>query len=193
MILYVLFQLVLMAFLIHIIREVYLFYIAQREDFLPYVPTRRHILQPVFEEGVLRTCSKIVDLGCGMGTMLIHIRKQYPSAELTGVEHNRLLYIIARVRFAFHRFVLRRKPVRIVLGDMFEHNIEEYDAIVGFWLTSFMPRLLEKFQQEAKENIVIVSHLFQMPSAGVKAGFQEQIIKGKRPVYLYRRNVKYIQ
>lgn len=126
---------------------------------LPFVPIPRKIGKAIASITHLKNAQQIVDLGCGTGSLLSAIHKQLPQAQLTGVEYKPGLLRWARWRSHWWQ----PKP-QWVSGDMFQHPISNYDAIVGFWITKFAPKLVEKFVAECKPGCVIVSYLFPLPA-----------------------------
>lgn len=165
--------------------RLYRFLILQQKGYLPYVRTSGLVAAKIMKSGVLDGKQKIVDLGCGNGVFLKAVQKKCPSAELVGVEHGWLLVQQARLRF-FLRRGLGYQRVKIVHGDMFKFDVSEFDGIVGFWVTDFMPRLLEKFQKETRKDVVILSNLFRLPENDT---FTEKKLGTKNRIfYIYTRS-----
>lgn len=172
-------NLVLLAFLIRITFRMALFVLGYRRT-LPFVPTSQRSIKTIINSGALQDRKRIVDLGCGNGTMIAAFAKAYPDATFVGVESNGLLVWSARLRFLFWK----KKPT-IVKGDMFAYPVGDADAIVGFWISGFTERLLPKFERECAPGTVIVSNVFRLPSSEQFA--EQQLLVGKRKVYIYRK------
>lgn len=187
LVIYLIINALLIVWLLRIIHRLFVFLILKREGYLPYVPTPARVFRSVFNSGALNGRHKIIDLGSGSGILLAAIQKRYPHAELTGVEHSLFLATLARMRFWLIELFTGRKQPRIIHGDMFAHTVADYDTIVGFWVTDIMPRLLEKFEKETADNILIVSHRFKLPQNDM---FDAMELRGSNPVILYRKRTQ---
>ncbi len=126
--------------------------------YLPFLPSSIRVKRALAKSGVLAGHKRMVDLGSGTGTLLIAMHTASPDAKIVGVERSRLLATVSRVRTA----AMRPRPT-VITGDMFKHNVHEYDLIIGFWITALMPRLLKKFEEECAPGAVIVSKRFRLP------------------------------
>jgi SAM-dependent methyltransferase len=145
---------------------------------LPFVPSSRRFQRAVIAGGWLKDAQTVVDLGCGTGTLLAAFQTIYPQTQFRGVEYNRFLARLARLRFR------GRKHCTITHGDMFDADISDADVIVGFWISDFMPRLAEKFVKECTPGCLIISNTFSLPDIpGITLLHQEQLKWGKFSVY----------
>lgn len=171
-------QFILIGFAIHFILRLFLVFFGWNQQ-LPYVPTTTKAVKAIIDEGVLEGRDTIIDLGSGTGTMLAQLRKAYPNAQLIGVEHSWLLVLLSQIRF-----IGRRNKPQFIHGDMFKQDISGADAVVGFWITSLLPRLQEKFVEELQSGRIIVSNVFEFPE---HERFEERKVmfskKGKFFVY----------
>jgi hypothetical protein len=138
---------------------------------LPFVPTHRNAIKAIIQSGILTQREKIVDLGCGWGTLMAMARRHAPRAAVEGVELRSFLVRLARLRFLFD-------PMRptITQGDLFNYSIAHADTIIGFWITDLMPALFQKFLRECSPGCRIVSVIFALPS---DPAFEHQIIQGQ--------------
>lgn len=171
-------QCILVAFAMHFILRLLLVFIGWNQQ-LPFVPTTNKSIRAIIDDGVVADKQIIIDLGSGTGTMLAQLRKAYPNAQLIGVEQSWWLVLLSRLRFFG-----RKNVPQFVHGDMFEYDISEADAVIGFWITSLLPRLQEKFVSELKNDSVVVSNVFEFPEY---SDFNSRVIthskKGKVFVY----------
>ncbi len=145
---------------------------------LPFVPSSTRFQTAVIKGKWLDHAAEIVDLGCGTGTLLAGFHNAYPAAQFRGVEYNRFLAGLAKLRFR------GRKSFSIAQADMFTADISQADALVGFWIADFMPRLAVKFASECKPGCLIISNTFSLPETpGITLLHQEQLKWGKFSVY----------
>lgn len=147
---------------------------------LPYVPSHKNVVRKIVQLDVLNSKHKIVDLGSGLGWLLVTLAKHYSETQFYGVELRKIFFWLSK----FYTFGFRQR-IHLTHGDMFNYPIHDADAIVGFWVPSLMPKLLEKFQNECKSDCVIISNMFQLPE---NTTFSEQVIRvDKEKFYVYRR------
>ncbi len=147
---------------------------------LPFVPISKRAAKALVRLPELQGKQRIVDLGCGRGTMLVAVRKQFPQADLVGVEYKHSLVQQARLRAKFWK-----KPAEIIEGDMFAYDVSTFDAVVGWWISSINARMVEKLAKECKPGCVVVSYMFALPS---NAAFTEKLVKvGKEKLFVYTK------
>ncbi len=170
----------LLFFLVRITFKLALFVFGYRQT-LPFVPTSTRPLRAIIDSGELEGKKKIVDLGCGNGTMIAAFAKKYPEADFVGVEKNWSLVWASRLRFLFWK----KKPT-IIHGDMFEYSVADADAIVGFWITGLAKSLMKKFEYECKSGCVIASNVFSLPESDLFTAESIAITK-KRNVHIYKK------
>lgn len=148
---------------------------------LPFVPPHHRAIQAIIQSGLLSDRRRVVDLGCGWGTLLAMIRQHVPKAEVRGVELRPFLVQLARWRFWFDPH-----PPKIIQGDFFQHSIADADAIVGFWITDLMPNLLQKFARECPPGCRIFSVIFALPP---HPAFYHQVIQDRGAiVHVYTKS-----
>jgi SAM-dependent methyltransferase len=173
-------ELVLMILLIRIIVMMGFFAFGLKQT-LPFVPTTRGISKAIVRSNVLAGRRRIVDLGSGAGDLLFVLARAYPETEFVGVEKNRWLVGLARLRNRF-----RRQGVAFVTGDMFDFPIADADAVVGFWITDLTPRITEKIAAESPPGTVVVSHLFPLPEHPGLV-FDQRLPTKRSKIFVYRK------
>ena len=151
----------------------------------PYVPSfgheKRIIVSRVTE--LLKNADrkmKILDPGCGTGSLIIDLAKKFPEHEFVGIEWNRLASNIARYK------TRKLKNVTILQQDMFTHSFKDADVIVCFLMQPLMERFGNKVKEDAKSGLVIFSNSFYIPNIELA----EKIETGKfffiENVYIYK-------
>lgn len=174
--LYVILLLMMCTYLVYLIYRLWPV-VRYAKQPLPFIPIPKHIAKAIAQLPELKDKKSIVDLGCGRGQLLSVIRKYHPSAHLFGVEYNHQLYAIC------HKLLHNKQPITLVEGDMFNYDVSDIDAIVGWWVPKFCDRLITKFVQECKPDCVIISYMFPLPAHPL---FTQRIIKIKKDViYVY--------
>ncbi|MDR3087321.1 MAG: class I SAM-dependent methyltransferase [Azoarcus sp.] len=99
----------------------------------------------------------VLDLGCGIGSLLIPLAELRPDARLTGIETAPAPFVLARLR------ARKRPAITIMRGDFFAHSWAEYDLVYAFLSPVPMSRVWEKAQREMKPGSLLVSNSFAIP------------------------------
>lgn len=177
------FQIFLGILLIRLIIRLFLFTILQKQ-ILPYVPSTLRVIKTIIASQIFKDKTKLVDLGSGDGTIVNHLAKAYPQAEVTGVEINRWLVQVSRFKI-WLLFRGKRTSPTIFRQDMFTYPVNTMDGIVGFWISDFTNQLLPKFKAECKPGCIIASIMFPLPAD--PAFSCRKIMAGKTKVFIYEK------
>lgn len=108
---------------------------------------------------------RVIDLGCGLGSVVTAIKRSRPDCECHGVELAWLPYIVSRVRAA-------RSGCRVERRDLMTVDLSGYDVVYAFLSPAPMPALWAKARREMRPGARFVSLAFDVP--GVPA---EQVIR----------------
>jgi precorrin-6B methylase 2 len=124
---------------------------------------------------------RIIDLGCGTGSLLSRLARARPDCRFVGIEHAPLPWLIARLR------TLGLPNVTIRQGDFWPESLAGYDFVYAFLSPAPMSRLWEKACAEMPPGALLVSNSFDVP--GVSA-LQEVHVGDRRGTRLhcYRPN-----
>lgn len=101
------------------------------------------------------------DLGAGLGGPTIGLARRRPDARVTGVEAALLPWLVCRLRAAL------AGNARIRFGDIFAHDLAEYDLVYAFLSPEPMPRMWERVRTAMRPGTLFVSNTFAVP--GVEA------------------------
>lgn len=100
---------------------------------------------------------RVIDLGCGDGSLLRHLARALPGCQFVGYEHAPLTWLWARVWSTG----LRNLDIRY--GSFWAHDLGEYDLVYAFLSPAPMTRLWEKAQKEMGVGSRMVSNSFAVP------------------------------
>lgn len=104
-----------------------------------------------------RRPTRVLDLGCGTGTLLVALAHRHPDSQLTGIESAPAPYLIGRLR-------ARGQPnIRVKRGDFFAASWAEQDFIYAFLSPVPMSRVGEKAIREMRPGSMLVSNSFVIP------------------------------
>ena len=131
--------------------------------FPPFVPSFGNEKRILVDEVVklLKTSKKqltILDPGCGTGTLLLKLAKEFPNHKFIGIEWSMFFGIICKIRC--YRF----KNVEIIRDDMFKHDFGQADIVVCFLMEPLMKKFGEKILADNKKEQVIFSNTFKIPN-----------------------------
>ncbi|MBI2052235.1 MAG: methyltransferase domain-containing protein [Candidatus Sungbacteria bacterium] len=127
--------------------------------FLPsYRRQKRQILEPLFKLARQAPGQKFVDLGSGDGRVVIEFAKQ--GFESWGVEFNPALAWWSRL--AIKRLGL--KNAHIIKKSFWKIDLNSFDIVYIYQLTSINVLLADKFKKELKTGAIIISAGFFLPN-----------------------------
>ena len=146
---------------------------------VPSLSSKNKVVAKVLENVDFKGNKKFYDLGCGNGSFITKIAKNYPAMECIGVERNLGIYWWALLRniFAQRKVVYLRK-------NFFKINLADADVIFVYLFPGFMERLDAKFKQELRKGTLVISNSFP-----IKTKNPLKIIPGKmgalETLYIY--------
>ncbi len=95
---------------------------------------------------------RLIDLGCGTGTVLVALRRRRPDAHLIGVEASLLTWLLARWRHRGTR-----------LGSLWRTRLEDCDVAYAFLSSEPMPALWARAAAQMRTGTWFVSNTFAVP------------------------------
>lgn len=137
---------------------------------VPYVPTKKRVMEEIIKQAKLKKGQNFYDLGCGDGRMLIEAEKS-TKVNAIGYEIAPLVYLLAVVR----KFVNGSKA-QIRFKNFFNDNLEKADVIFCYLMPSELKKLAKKIKKECKKGTHIISNTFH--------------IEGLKPVKVIPKNEK---
>ena len=156
----------------------------------PYVPTFTRTVRLVFDDILPRALPRagqkwpptraqhLVDLGSGDGRIVIEGAKQGFTAH--GWEINPLVWFPSYLRAAFSTST--KAHTALHCGSFWSVDLAFADVVVIYGLTPIMEELREKIDLEAKEGVIVVSNVFEIPS-GTESALE--LLFSEDQVYVY--------
>lgn len=140
----------------------------------PMFPTPSDALQGLAARVPLPMGARLLDAGCGLGDGLRELRREYPLAQIAGVEWSWPLWMACTLRCRF---------ARVSRGDLWASDWSQPDLVYLFQRPESMPRALEKARRELKPGAWLASLEFEVPGLRPTAVLRGE---GRKTVWLYR-------
>ncbi|MDA8384392.1 MAG: hypothetical protein M0037_15310 [Betaproteobacteria bacterium] len=102
-----------------------------------------------------------VDLGSGLGGVLLGMARLVPDGAYTGVENAPLLYVASRLRLALRG----ARACRVLRQSFWAHRLTDYDVVYAYLSPVPMKALWEKVCAEMRPGTLFVSNSFAVPDA----------------------------
>ncbi|NDU88015.1 MAG: hypothetical protein G3I09_07565 [Ferrovum sp.] len=118
-----------------------------------------------------------VDLGCGTGSVLVAVARQFPEVECMGYEVAPLPWLLGKIRSQ------GLPNCKILLRSFWPVSLSHADMVYAFLSPVPMSRLWQKVAQEMPEGSVFVSNSFVVPDTHFSSQYAAS--DGQRTLYLY--------
>jgi len=154
-------------------------------DCPPYVPSfgaeKRIIIKQVSE--ILQNSPRsltVLDPGCGTGSLIIKLAKQFPNHHFVGIEWGKLAYLIAKFKSR------NLNNISILQQDMFTYSFKEADIVVCFLMQPLMERFGKKILADGKPGLSVFSNSFYIPNLPLYQKFETKRFLFIQNVYVYK-------
>lgn len=121
----------------------------------------------------------LLDLGCGIGSVLLPLARKHPRARLHGVESAPALFCFARLRS------LRHANVSVRRGNFMHASWQDYDVVYAFLSPHPMQEVWQKARRELRPGALLVSKNFPVPQV---APSREITLPRGGTLYCYQPN-----
>ena len=122
----------------------------------------------------------VLDPGCGTGTLLLKLAKEFPNHKFVGIEWNKVVAGICSFR------AWRRKNLEVISDDMFKHDFGAADVIMCFLMPEMLDKFSKKLLADNKNKQIIFSNSFQIPNLKL----DREVKTGKgilfKDIYIYK-------
>lgn len=145
----------------------------------PWFPTPAGGLAGLAQACAAHPPLAVLDAGCGVGHGLVELRRQFPTAELHGIESSRLLLAMAarRCRWA-----------RLQQGDIWQASWAQFQLVYVFQRPESMRRAYDKAMCELPAGGWLASLEFEVPGVEPFARLEPGRRSGQvKPVWLYAK------
>jgi SAM-dependent methyltransferase len=99
----------------------------------------------------------VIDIGSGLGGLVLELARARPDCDLTGIELAPLPWLVARLRAG-----VSRSRARFLRGDYERLNLGHYDVVFAYLSPAAMSGLWHKANTEMKPGSLLLSYEFVM-------------------------------
>jgi tRNA A58 N-methylase Trm61 len=127
----------------------------------PWLPTKPKDRAHLFEHLKLSPGQKVIDLGCGDGSLLFAVARQFPSVTCVGYDISLLplLFAWGRKMIFFKKYC----NVSIRFGNLFKQSVADADLVFIFLLPKSYPKLTEVLKRDLREDARAVVEAWPLP------------------------------
>lgn len=102
-------------------------------------------------------CSRFVDLGAGLGDVVLRLARTCPDAQIAGIENAPLTWLIGRLRTA------RQPNCNWAWGNLWRTDLSRFDVTYAFLSPAPMADLWVKAIHEMHPGSLFISNTFAVP------------------------------
>ena len=121
---------------------------------------------------------RVIDIGSGLGGMVLHLAAEFPACEIVGVELSPLPW-----GWSYLRAKWSHSRGRLLRGDYQRMDFADYDVVVAYLSPAAMPALWTKVKREMRAGSVLFSYGFEIPGQPASEIFHMQSMR--EPLYAW--------
>ncbi len=125
---------------------------------VPYYPSHRAVWQLIGDNLPADRPLRVLDVGSGLGGLLLYLAARFPQCQATGIELSPLPWLISVVRAK-----LLHSHANFVHGDYVRLDFSAYDVLFAYLSPAAMPQLWHKVASEMRPGAVLFSYEFGIP------------------------------
>jgi hypothetical protein len=125
---------------------------------VPFYPSGPAVWQAVAELLPDDRPLRLVDIGSGLGGLVLELAVRRPESTFTGVELAPLPWLWSRLRARFSG-----SAARFVRGDYEALNLADYDVVFAYLSPAVMTALWDKASSEMRSGTMLLSYEFKIP------------------------------
>ena len=124
---------------------------------VPYYPSNRRVWKAV--AGLLpdKQAVRVIDIGSGLGGLVLDLARRSPAIEATGIELAPLPWLASRLRAR-----LARSRARFIRGDYNGLNFGEFDLVFAYLSPAALDALWRKAAREMRPGSLLLSYEFNI-------------------------------
>lgn len=127
---------------------------------VPFYPSRRATWDAVAALLPQDRAIRFVDIGSGLGGLIMHLAERRPDSDFTGIELAPLVWLVSLLRAH-----ISRNRGHFIRGDYEHLNFAQYDVVFAYLSPAAMPALWEKARAQMRPGALLLSYEFAIPDA----------------------------
>jgi hypothetical protein len=127
---------------------------------VPYYPSGKAAWQAVFEQLPRGRPVAVIDIGSGLGGLVLDLARRRPDLQATGIELAPLPWLASWLRARFSN-----SRARFVRGDYQSLDFGNYDAVFAYLSPAAMTALWHKARREMRPGSMLMSYEFAIQGA----------------------------
>ena len=125
---------------------------------VPYYPSGQRVWQAVSDLLPPDRPVRLIDIGSGLGGLVLDLSRRRPNSALTGIELAPLPWLLSVLRAR-----MTGSAARFVRGDYERLNFAEFDVVFAYLSPAAMAALWRKAKREMWPGTMLVSYEFDIP------------------------------
>lgn len=123
---------------------------------------------------------KVLDIGSGMGGLVMYLARECPLSRCVGIELAPLPWLISVLLGT-----LKKSPAIFKYGDYQAVNLSEYDIVFAYLSPAAMPDLWHKAAQEMQAGSLLISYEFEIPGVPPKFQIQDRLDADAASIFVW--------
>lgn len=144
--------------------------------------SRKTVIQEA--EKILQKMSSpvnVVDLGCGNGSLLIPLAKEFPLHQFIGYDWDKVPYWLAKIR------TKKIKNIRLFNSNFMKENYSNIQLVLCYTSPTLKDPLGAKLQSELPEGSFVISETFELDHLTLLDTIQTSTLRIPTKVFLYQK------
>ena len=122
---------------------------------VPYYPSNRRVWDAVADLLPAQGRVRVIDIGSGLGGLVLHLQARRPGVEALGIELAPLPWLVSSLRAR-----LLVSGARFMRGDYNRLDFSRFDIVFAYLSPAAMPALWRKAAREMQTGSILVSYEF---------------------------------
>ena len=127
---------------------------------VPYYPSGQRVWQAVSDLLPPDRPVRLIDIGSGLGGLVLDLNRRRPNSALTGIELAPLPWLLSVLRAR-----MTGSAARFVRGDYERLNFAEFDVVFAYLSPAAMAALWRKAKCEMRPATMLISYEFDIPGS----------------------------
>lgn len=124
---------------------------------VPYYPSGRKVWEAVAAELPRGRALEVIDIGSGLGGMVLDLQRRRPESRIQGIELAPLPWLASRLRAQ-----ATGSRARFMRGDYEKLDFGRFDAVFAYLSPAAMPALWDKAAREMRPGSLLFSYEFSI-------------------------------